>query len=544
MYERFISSSMLTGWCCGTRSAMLLGIWDSGFGIRSDSGSVTRVIRESRIPNHDPSDVQVLYIQRVVLDELAARLHLIAHQRREHQVRFGVILGAHLQQRARFRIHRRRPELIGIHFAEALVAVDRDTFLSCDDEEIDDRVERLQADVAELLFAVGAGDRGHDDVAVDGGQVAMIRQQRPVLGSGDEIDADRMLPRVPARSIFDVQQIAVVLFVALHGDRPRRRRQRLRERLELVLVGEVLAVGAGRHERFDDLSRMAAPLDDVQELLVRDHLLQQPLQIRARDFDLLRRDAHDARFGGALDQVAVELALVLDVGLGLAAFHAKQRRLRDIHVAALDERRQLAVEERQEQRADVRAVDVRVRHDDDAMVPDLVGIEIFDADAASERSNHRLDLVAAEHLVEARLLDVQNLALERQNRLEPPIAPLFRRPAGRLALDDVQLAESGIALLTIGELARQRAAVEGAFAPDEIARLAGGLARACGIGGLADASQRNRRVYFEKGAELVVDDRFDDALHLGVAQLRLRLPFELRMRNLAADHGDETFADV
>ena len=43
--------------------------------------------------------VEVLDVERVVFDELAARLDLIAHQRREHQVGFGVIFGAHLQQR-------------------------------------------------------------------------------------------------------------------------------------------------------------------------------------------------------------------------------------------------------------------------------------------------------------------------------------------------------------------------------------------------------------------------------------------------------------
>ena len=85
----------------------------------------------------------------------------------------------------------------------------------------------------------------------------------------------------------------------------------------------------------------------------------------------------------------------------------------------------MAVEERQQQRADVRAVDVRVRHDDDAVVTQLGEIEVLDADAAAERRNHRLDLVAAEHFVEAGLLDVQTLALERQDGLEAAIASLL-----------------------------------------------------------------------------------------------------------------------
>ena len=52
------------------------------------------------------------------------------------------------------------------------------------------------------------------------------------------------------------------------------------------------------------------------------------------------------------------------------------------------------------------------------------------------------------------------------------------------------------------------------------------------------------RVLFEERAELVVDDRFDDALDLGVTELGLGLAFELRVRNLDADDRGHAFADV
>ena len=87
--------------------------------------------------------------------------------------------------------------------------------------------------------------------------------------------------------------------------------------------------------------------------------------------------------------------------------------------------RHLPVEERQQQRPDVRSVHVGVRHDDDAVVAQLLDVEVLAADAAAERRDHRLDLVAAQHLVEARLLDVQDLALDRQDRLESPVASLL-----------------------------------------------------------------------------------------------------------------------
>ena len=125
-----------------------------------------------------------------------------------------------------------------------------------------------------------------------------------------------------------------------------------------------------------------------------------------------------------------------------------------------------------------------------------------------------------------------------------PVAPLLRRSACRFSLDDVDLALRRIALLAVGELARQRAVVERALAADEIPRLSRRLARARGIDGFRDDFLRDRRILFEVGPELVVDDRLDDALDLGVAELGLGLPFELRPRDLDADDGDQPFADV
>ena len=63
----------------------------------------------------------------------------------------------------------------------------------------------------------------------------------------------------------------------------------------------------------------------------------------------------------------------------LAALQLVERRLGDIDVAALDELGHLAVEERQQQRADVRAVDVGVRHDDDAVIAEVREVELVAA---------------------------------------------------------------------------------------------------------------------------------------------------------------------
>jgi len=70
--------------------------------------------------------------------------------------------------------------------------------------------------------------------------------------------------------------------------------------------------------------------------------------------------------GADLDQEVLQRGLILEVALLLVALHLVERRQRNVEVAALDELPILAIEECEEQRPDVRPVDVGVGHDDDA----------------------------------------------------------------------------------------------------------------------------------------------------------------------------------
>jgi hypothetical protein len=139
----------------------------------------------------------------------------------------------------------------------------------------------------------------------------------------------------------------------------------------------------------------------------------------------------------------------------------------------------LPVEEREEQRADVRAVHVRVGHDDDAVVAQLLEVELVLADAGAERRDERRDLHRREHLVEARLLDVQDLALERQDRLVLAVAALLGGAARP------NRPRRGRARKAPGSRSWQSASLPGRplpsstpLRPRELARLAGRLARA------------------------------------------------------------------
>ena len=129
---------------------------------------------------------------------------------------------------------------------------------------------------------------------------------------------------------------------------------------------------------------------------------------------------------------------VFEVTLLLAVFGFVERRLGDVDVAAFDQFGHLAVEEGQEQGADVRAVHVGIGHDDDAVVTQFFGVELFFADACAQCGNQGGDLLAGEHFFKTGFFDVQDFAFERQNGLEFTVAALFGRTAGGIALDQIK----------------------------------------------------------------------------------------------------------
>ena len=219
-----------------------------------------------------------------------------------------------------------------------------------------------------------------------------------------------------------------------------------------------------------------------------------------------------------------------------------QRRLRDVDVAGLDQVLHLAEQQRQDERADVGAVDVGVRHQDDLVVPELRDVELV-ADAGAERRDHRLDLGVLQHLVDPGLLDIEDLAAQREDGLRGAVAPLLGRAAGGVTLDDEQLGDLRFLDHAVGELAREAHAAHGRLARG-VAGLAGRGAGAGGVDGLADDPVGLLRVLLEELRELGVDHGGDEALHARVAELGLRLALELRVGQLGADDRRQALADV
>ena len=245
-----------------------------------------------------------------------------------------------------------------------------------------------------------------------------------------------------------------------------------------------------------------------------------------------------------LDQIVVEGAIVLQIDFRPSAADLVERRLRNVEVTILDQIRHLAIEEGQKQGADVRAVNVGVGHQDDLVIAQLFEVEFLAPDARAEGLDHRSDFLRREHPVEARALDVEDLALQRENGLVFAVAALLGRAAGAVALDQEQLGLGRIALLAIVQLARQRSDAHCGLSPGWLAGLACSLARRGSIDDLHDDRAGVGRVFLEPLGELVGHQAFKRLANLGAHQLVLGLRAELGIGQLDRNDRGQPLAHV
>ena len=149
-----------------------------------------------------------------------------------------------------------------------------------------------------------------------------------------------------------------------------------------------------------------------------------------------------------------------------------------------------------------------------------------------------------QHPVEARPLDVEDLAAQRQHRLDTR----GRGPAWRSRRPSRP--RRGRARTWPGRAPGSRRAcrgggdVERGLAARQLARLARRLAGRGGLGDLADDDLGLGRMLLEPGAELLVDDVLDHRPDFGGDQLVLGLRREFRIRHLDREHAGQALAAV
>ena len=280
------------------------------------------------------------------------------------------------------------------------------------------------------------------------------------------------------------------------------------------------------------------------------------LRVERRRLEVLGRhlaqalEAHDVGLGVPFellleDPVAVGL-VERPVGL-LADVDPVQRRLGEVDVPVLDQRP--AGAGRRTSAAASRCGGRRCRRPS-AGRPCRSGAcsrSKLVADAAAERADDVLQLLVAGHLVGGRLLGVEHLAAQREDGLGAPVAPLLGRAAGRVALDDEQLA------LARGRSTRSRPACPGRLSRWLTARLARHRLRrrAAGLAGPGrqdDAGRRSASAtvwlslsHFSSAGRTAPSTR--PAIS-GLFSRLLGLALELRLEHVGREDGDHALADV
>ena len=195
----------------------------------------------------------------------------------------------------------------------------------------------------------------------------------------------------------------------------------------------------------------------------------------------------------------------------------------------------LPVEEGDEQRGDVGAVDVGVGHDDDAAVAQIL-LAVMRVNAAAERLDEVGELLVLRQLVLAGGGDVEDFSAQRQDRLAGAITGLFRRAAGGVALDDENLRALGRAVGAVGEFSGKAEFAHRGLARDVLFLSAADAL----LGALDDEVEQLvglRRIAGEPVVERVLDRLLDDFLRFGGGEAVLGLALEFRLADEHREHG-------
>ncbi len=121
----------------------------------------------------------------------------------------------------------------------------------------------------------------------------------------------------------------------------------------------------------------------------------------------------------------MQLIVIFDVSLLFSGSQLIERGLGNIYVAALNKLWHLAVEKRQQQRPDMRSVNIRICHDNDPVITQATDIEVVCAYPCPERGNERSHFVRRQHLIESCFFYIEDLTFERQDRLKSSVPSLL-----------------------------------------------------------------------------------------------------------------------
>ena len=162
----------------------------------------------------------------------------------------------------------------------------------------------------------------------------------------------------------------------------------------------------------------------------------------------------------------------------------------------------------------MRAVDVRIGHDDDAVIAQFIRVVLIAADAAAKGGDQRRHFLGREHFIEAGFLNVEDFTLQRQDRLVLTVTTLFSRAARGVPFHEVQFRQRRVAFLAIRQFARQASQIQRAFTAGHFTGATCGLTGARGVNNFADHDFGIGWVFQQVFAQQFVHLLFYRRLHL------------------------------
>ena len=238
----------------------------------------------------------------------------------------------------------------------------------------------------------------------------------------------------------------------------------------------------------------------LKDALDSQSVLDDGAQMLARDFGPVVV-LEFAVFKACVNKILLQCGLVGKVDFGASPRCLVQGRLRDVEVSVFDDLVHVPEEEGEQERSNVGAVNVRIRHDDDFVVLQRIDVEVLFADSGSQRRDERSNVFGRDHFAEVHALDIEDFSPQRQHGLVAAVARLLRGAARRISLNDENLGLGGVPFLAVGELAGKARDFKSAFFAIEFAGLSRGFP---GDGGLDDFGSDGfcvRWIFLEPGAE-------------------------------------------
>ena len=192
----------------------------------------------------------------------------------------------------------------------------------------------------------------------------------------------------------------------------------------------------------------------------------------------------------------------------------------------------------------MRSIHIRISHDNDLVIPELLDVKIRLFHTRTQSRNDQTDLLALQDLIEARLLDIEDLAFKGKHSLKSAVSGLFGRTPCRIALHEKDLTLSRISLLAVCQLTGERGGFEDTLAASQLS----GFPRCLPCPGRFQDFQYNllshRWIFFKIARELLVDDGVNDTLDIAVSQFGFCLAFELRIFQLEAQHDTQALPGI